>query len=96
MERTRKIAHTHCLMALSPDAIKAVASLLERLSRKIWHLLNSSPRAGLHSPINELGLNIPTIWEDICITAVRSWTQILNDEGSLGIAALAYLRGGGR
>jgi hypothetical protein len=30
-----KIAHTYCLMALSPDAVKAIDSLLEDLSRKI-------------------------------------------------------------
>ncbi len=30
-----EIAHTHCLMALSPDVIREVDSLLERLSRKI-------------------------------------------------------------
>ncbi len=39
-----------------------------------------------------MGLNIPTIWEDICNTAVRSWTQILNDEEFLGITARASLR----
>ncbi len=47
-----KIAHTHCLMALSPDAIKAIDSLLERLSRRIWGLPHSFPRAGLHGPVN--------------------------------------------
>jgi hypothetical protein len=30
-----KIAHTYCLMALSPDTMKTVDSLIEKLSRKI-------------------------------------------------------------
>ncbi len=41
-----RIAHTYCLVALSRDAMKAVDSLLERLSRKIWGLPTSFPRAG--------------------------------------------------
>jgi hypothetical protein len=45
-----KIAHTHCLVALSPQAMKAVDSLIAKLSRKIWGLPTSFPRAGLHAP----------------------------------------------
>jgi hypothetical protein len=41
-------------MALSPDAMKAIYSLLEKLSRKIWGLHISFPRAGLHDPIEEI------------------------------------------
>ena len=36
-------------------------SILEGTSRKIWHLPNTFPRAGLHAPPEELGLNILTI-----------------------------------
>jgi hypothetical protein len=51
------------------------------------HLPNTFPRAGLHAPAEDLGLNIPTVWEDYCGSATRSWTQIINDEGALGVAA---------
>jgi hypothetical protein len=60
---------------------------------KIWGLSTSFPRAGLNCPIEEIGLNIPSIWEDYCGTALRSWTQILNDEGALGTTARAFLHG---
>ena len=49
------------------------------LTGKSWHLPNNFPRADLHAPPEELRLNIPTLWEDYCGTAIRSWTQILND-----------------
>ena len=85
------IIHTHCLMALSPKAMGEVDSILEGTSRKNWNLPNTFPRAGLHAPAKELGLNIPTVWEDYCGSAVRSWTQIQNDEGALGTIAKASL-----
>ena len=88
-----KIAHTHCLTALSYDAMKAVDSLLETLFRKIWGLPTSFPRVGLHGPTDENGLDIPSTWEDFCGTALRSWTQILNDEGALDTTAGAFLQG---
>ncbi len=56
-----KINHTHCLMALSPKTIGEVDSIFEGTSRKIWNLPNTFPRAGLHTPVKELGLNIPTV-----------------------------------
>ena len=59
-----KIAHTHCLVALFPQAMKAVDSLGE-LSRKIWGLLASFPRAGPHPPVEEIGLNIPSIRNNV-------------------------------
>jgi hypothetical protein len=37
-------------------------------------------------PPENLGLNILIIWEDSCGAVVRSWTQIINDNGALGIA----------
>jgi hypothetical protein len=74
-------------MALSPTAMAEVDSILEGTSKKIWHLLNTFPRAGLYAPPEELGLNIPTVWEDYCGSAIMSWTQILNDEGALEVAA---------
>jgi hypothetical protein len=81
------------LVALSPDAMKAVDSLLAKISIKIWGLTTSFPRAGLHGPIEKIGLNIPSIWEDFCGTALWSWTQIINDEGALGTTAQASLHG---
>ena len=72
-------------MALSPTAVAEVDSILEGAARKIWHLPKTFPRAGLHAPPEELGLNIPTIWEDYCGSTIRSWTKILNDEGALGV-----------
>jgi hypothetical protein len=66
-----------------------VDSILEGTSMKIWHLPNTFSRAGLYAPPEELGLNILTLWEDCCGSAIRSWTQILNDEGALGVAARA-------
>jgi hypothetical protein len=56
-----KINYTHCLMALSPTAMAEVHSILEGTSRKLWHLPNTFPRAMLHAPAEELGLNIPTV-----------------------------------
>ena len=41
---------------------------------------------GLHAPTEELGLNICSIWEDYCGS---KWTQIMNDEGALGVTARA-------
>jgi hypothetical protein len=78
-------------MALSPTAMAQIDFILESTSRKIWRLSKCSPRAFLHSTAEEIGLNIPTVWEDYCGAAVRSWTQILNDEGTLGVAARASL-----
>jgi len=74
-------------MALSPTAIQEVDSVLERISRQIWNLPTSFPKAGLHALFEEVGLYIPPVWEDYCGTALRSWTQMLNGEGALGTTA---------
>ena len=87
-----KINHTHCFMALSPKAMGEIDSIIEGTSRKIWNLPNTFSRTGLHALAEELGLNIPTVWEDYCGSAIRSWTQILNDEEALGATAIASLR----
>jgi len=79
-------------MALFPPSIKAVDSLLESISREIWNLPASFPKAGLYALLEEVGLNIPSVWEDYCGGTVRSWTQILNDEGALGVTARASLQ----
>jgi hypothetical protein len=71
-------------MALSPQAMQEVDSSLEDISRQIWNLPPAFPKAGLHALLEDLGLNIPSIWEDYCGAVIRSWTQILNDEGALG------------
>jgi len=47
----------------------------------------------MHAPVEEIGLNIPSIWDDFCGSALRSWTQIRIDEGALGITARASLHG---
>jgi hypothetical protein len=86
-----KITHTHYLMALSPTSIKAVDSVVEAITREIWSLPASFTKAGLHAMLEEVGLNIPSIREDYCGAAVRSWTQILKDEGALCVTARASL-----
>jgi hypothetical protein len=50
--------------------MKEVDSILEKLSRKIWSLPTSFPIAGLHAPVEDIGLTIPSIWEDICGSAL--------------------------
>ena len=79
-------------MALSPTSIKAVDSLVESISREIWNLPASFPKAGLHAPLEEVGLNIPSVWEYYCGAAVRSYMQILIDEGALGVTARASIQ----
>jgi hypothetical protein len=78
-------------MALSPQAIQEVDSLLEGISRQIWILPVAFSKAGLHALLEDLRLDIPSIWEEYCGAAIRSWTQILNDEGALGTTARASL-----
>jgi hypothetical protein len=48
-------------MAFSPTAMAEVESILEGTSKEIWHLPNAFPRAGLHAPPEEPGLNIPIV-----------------------------------
>ena len=67
-------------MALSPQAIREVDSMLEGISKQIWKLPPAFPRAGLHALLEDLGLTIPSIWEEYCGAATHSWTQIANDE----------------
>jgi hypothetical protein len=78
-------------MALSPQAIHEVDSLIEGIFRQIWNLPINFPMTGLYALLEDLGLNIPSIWEDYCGAAIRSWTQILDDEGALGTTARASL-----
>ena len=59
-----KISHTHCLMALSPHAVREVDSVLEGISRQIWSLPPTFPKVGLHALLEDLGLNIPLVGED--------------------------------
>ncbi len=76
-------------MAIPPSAMTEVDSIVEGVTRNIWHLPNNFPITGIHAPPEELGLNIPTIWEDYCGATVRSWTQILNDDGTMGATTRA-------
>ena len=86
-----QLNHTHCLTALSPAAISEVDSILEETSRKIWHLPNTFPQAGIHAPSEDLGLNIPTVWVDYCRAAIKSWTKILTHERALGVNLQGHL-----
>ena len=83
--------HTHCSMTLSPNAITIFDSKVEAACRKIWNLPKEFPRAGLHAPNAELGLNLPTIWEDYCATATNSRTRIFNDNKALEATSRASL-----
>ena len=66
--------------------------MIEKISRKIWNLSASFPKAGLLALLEDIVFGIPFVWEDYCSAAIRSWTQIFNDEGALGNAARASLR----
>ncbi len=79
-------------MVLSPTTMSEVDFVLEGAASQIWRLPTNFPKACLHAPAEELGLNIPIVWEDYCGSALRSWTQILNDEGVLGATTRASLR----
>ena len=81
--------HTHCLLALAPSALAQIDSLIESACRRIWGLPACFPRTGLHAPHQEWGLNLPSLWEDYCGSAVRTWTTLLNDKGALGLTAQA-------
>ena len=78
-------------MALSPQAIQVVDSLIRGISRQIWNLPITFPKAGLYALLEDMGLNIPSIWEDYCVSEIRSCTQILNAGGALGTTARASL-----
>jgi hypothetical protein len=71
-------------MALSPAFFTTIDSKLEGTCRKIWKLPKGFLTAGMNAPHDELGLNLPTIWEDYCSATINSWTHILNDRESLG------------
>jgi len=59
-------------MALSPSAIRKVDAVVEKISREIWNLPTSFPTAGLHTLLENLGLNIPSVWEDYSGATIRS------------------------
>ncbi len=65
--------------------------MMEGISKQIWKLSLTFPMTGLHALLEDFGFNIPSIWEDYSGEAIRSWTQILNDEGALGTTARASL-----
>ena len=64
-------------------------SVLEGISRQICSLPPTVPKAGLIALLEDLVLNIPSVWEDYYGAAIRSWTQILNDDGVLRTTARA-------
>jgi hypothetical protein len=70
-------------MALSLPAIREADSMVEKISRKIWIIPASFPKTWLNALLDDLGLNFILAWEDYCSAAIRSWTQIPNDEGAL-------------
>ena len=59
-------------MTLSPQAIREVDSVLEGISRQIWNLTPTFPKARLHALFEDLGLDIPSVWEDYCGAVIRS------------------------
>jgi len=79
-------------MAFSPQAIQEVDSLIKGISRQIWSIPTTFPKAGMHALLEDLGFNIPSIWEDYCGSAIRSWTQIVNDGGAIGTTARTSLQ----
>jgi hypothetical protein len=79
-------------MALSPQSIREVDSVLESISRHTGNLPLTFPKSGLYALMEDLGLNIPSIWEDYYGATIRSWTQNLNDECPLGTTARASLQ----
>jgi hypothetical protein len=48
-------------MALSPQAIKEVDSVLEGISKQFWNLPPTFPMAELHALLEDIGLHIPSI-----------------------------------
>ncbi len=66
--------------------------MLESISKDIWNLPTSFPKAGLHALLDEVGLNMRSVWKDYYGADIRSWTQILNNEGALGVTARASLQ----
>ena len=66
---------------------------MEKISTKILNLPVSFPKVWLDALLEDLGLNnVPSVWEDYRGAGIRSWTQILNDEGALGTTARACLQ----
>jgi hypothetical protein len=49
-----KISHTHCLVALSPQAIREVELVLEGMSRQIWNLNPTFSKSELHVLMEDL------------------------------------------
>jgi hypothetical protein len=58
-------------MTITLSATRAVDSVLENLSRRIWNLSASLPRARLHALLENLGIIIPMVWEDYFGAAIR-------------------------
>ena len=58
-------------MALSPQATREVDTVMESISKQIWNLPSTFPKAGLHALLEDIGLNIPSFWEDYCGAAIR-------------------------
>jgi hypothetical protein len=48
--------------------------MLEKISRQIWNLSPIFPKSRLHALLEDLGLNISSVWEDCCGATIRSWT----------------------
>ena len=65
-------SHPRFLMALSRQAIQEMDLVLEGISIQIWSLFPTFPKARLHALLEDLDLNIPSIWEDYCGAATRS------------------------
>ena len=45
----------------------------------------------IHGNTIPIPIYLPTIWEDYCAAAIKSWTHIRNDQGALGTTSRASL-----
>jgi hypothetical protein len=66
--------------------------VVKQILKKTWNLPVSFPNIELHALLDDLGLNVPSVWKDYCGADIRALTQMLNDEGPLGSIARASLQ----
>jgi hypothetical protein len=59
-------------MALTPSTIRKATAVVEKISRRIWNLPTAFPTAGIHVLHEDLGLDVPSAWEDYRGASIRS------------------------
>ena len=67
-------------MALSPFAMRAVDSVMDKLLKRIWNLPVSFPSAGLHFLQKDFGLDIHTVCENLCGADIRHTLLDINSK----------------